>query len=178
MTLEAQARQSIDQRLAQAGWPVQDHKALNLGAGLGVVVRQFPTATGPADYVLFVERQPVGVIEAKRNETILTFVEDQTERFAWSALKWQVNSQPLPFLYESTGRVTRFTDGRDPAPRLPQDPNDEPASLLLECIRAERAARIVSTRSRQSSVEHGAKSSQKSRRGRMAGRPRIAEEPA
>jgi len=117
VTPEAQARQSIDQRLAQAGWIVQDHKALNLGAGVGVAVREYHTATGPADYVLFVERQPVGVIEAKKEETILTFQEDQTLRYSLSALKWQVNAQPLPFLYESTGKVTRFTDGRDPAPR-------------------------------------------------------------
>lgn len=117
MPSEAQARQSIDQRLVQAGWLVQDRKALNLGAGVGVAVREYPTATGPADYVLFVERQSVGVIEAKKDETILTFEEDQTLRYSLSALKWQINAQPLPFLYESTGKVTRFTDGRDPAPR-------------------------------------------------------------
>ena len=117
MTPETQARLSIDQRLAQAGWLVQDHKALNLGAGLGVAVREYPTATGPADYVLFVDRQPLGVIEAKKDETILTFFEQQTARYAASSLKWRLDTQPLPFLYESTGQVTRFTDGRDPAPR-------------------------------------------------------------
>ena len=117
LTPEAQARLFIDQRLAQAGWLVQDHKALNLGAALGVAVREYPTATGPADYVLFVDRHPVGVIEAKKEETILTFVEEQTQRYAASSLKWRLDAQPLPFLYESTGQVTRFTDGRDPAPR-------------------------------------------------------------
>jgi type I restriction enzyme R subunit len=117
MTPETKARQHIDQKLALAGWQVQDFKQINLGAALGVAVREYPTDTGPADYVLFVNRKAVGVIEAKPDATILTFVEGQTERYANSALKWRVDTTPLPFLFESTGLVTKFTDGRDPAPR-------------------------------------------------------------
>jgi len=117
MTPETKARQQIDEKLAAAGWLVQDMKQINLGAGQGVAVREYPTDSGPADYVLFVDRQAVGVIEAKPDNTILTFVEEQTARYAGSALKWQLQSTALPFLFESTGQVTRFTDGRDPAPR-------------------------------------------------------------
>lgn len=117
MTPEAKARLQIDQKLEQAGWIVQDLKQINLGAGLGVAVREYPTDTGPADYVLFVNREPVGVIEAKPDNTILTFFEEQTERYSRSRLKWHVQAEPLPFLYESTGQVIHFTDGRDPAPR-------------------------------------------------------------
>ena len=62
MTPEALARESIDRKLAQAGWVVQDMKALNLGAATGVAVREHPTDTGPADYVPFVHRQPAGVL--------------------------------------------------------------------------------------------------------------------
>ncbi len=40
MTPEALARESIDRKLAQSGWQVQDRKALNLGAALGVAVRE------------------------------------------------------------------------------------------------------------------------------------------
>jgi type I restriction enzyme, R subunit len=119
MTPEQKARQVIDQKLAQAGWAVQDVKHLNLGAALGVAVREYPTDTGPADYVLFVDRQPIGVIEAKRDEAAetITEVEDQTERYAHSTLKWRKGNTPLCFLYESTGQIIRFTDGRDPYPR-------------------------------------------------------------
>lgn len=117
MPPEAKARQKIDQKLEQAGWVVQDLKKINLGAGLGVVVREYPTDTGPADYLLFVDRQPVGVIEAKPDNTILTFVEDQTERYARSTLKWRITSTPLRFLFESTGQVIHFTDGADPSAR-------------------------------------------------------------
>lgn len=68
MTPEAKARQTIDQKLVAAGWVVQDMKELNLGAASGVAVREYPTDTGPADYLLFVDRNPIGVIEAKRDE--------------------------------------------------------------------------------------------------------------
>jgi hypothetical protein len=60
MTPEAQARQVIDQKLEQAGWIIQDMKQLKLGAGPGVAVREYPTDSGPADYVLFVGRNAVG----------------------------------------------------------------------------------------------------------------------
>ena len=119
MTPEALARESIDRKLAQAGWVVQDMKALNLGAATGVAVREHPTDTGPADYVLFIHRQPVGVIEAKKDSAgeNLTATEAQTERYASANLKWRKDSTPLRFLFEATGQIIRFTDGADPAPR-------------------------------------------------------------
>ncbi|MBP9118245.1 MAG: DEAD/DEAH box helicase family protein, partial [Methyloversatilis sp.] len=117
MTPEGKARQQIDARLEQAGWVVQDLRQFDLGASRGIAIREYPTDTGPADYVLFIDREAVGVIEAKSDATILTFVEDQTARYAGSTLKWRVRAAPLPFLFESTGQITRFTDGRDPSPR-------------------------------------------------------------
>ncbi len=59
---EEQAREIIDQRLHAAGWVVQDLARLNPSAARGVAVREFPTDSGPADYVLLVDRVPVGVI--------------------------------------------------------------------------------------------------------------------
>ncbi len=56
MTPETKAREKIDDKLTQAGWVVQSMKALNLGAATGVAVREFPTDSGPADYLLFVNR--------------------------------------------------------------------------------------------------------------------------
>jgi type I site-specific restriction endonuclease len=119
MTPEIKARQQIDQKLEQAGWIVQDMKQLNLGAAQGFAVREYPTDTGPADYVLFVNRQAVGVIEAKRDEAAenITTVDNQTARYAHAKLKWRKDDTPLPFLFESTGQIIRFTDERDPAPR-------------------------------------------------------------
>ncbi|MHB1332031.1 MAG: type I restriction endonuclease subunit R [Sulfuriferula sp.] len=116
---EQKARDTIDALLRQAGWTVQDNKKIDLNAGQGQAVREYQTDVGPADYVLFVDKKAVGVIEAKREEEgqRLTSHESQTEGYATAKLKWVNNKAPLPFLYESTGIITRFTDGRDPKPR-------------------------------------------------------------
>ncbi|MFB6261865.1 MAG: hypothetical protein ABEK42_14655, partial [Thiohalorhabdaceae bacterium] len=58
----------MDDQLRQAGWVVQDRQALDPNAGLGVAVREYPTDTGPMDYLLLVDGQAAGVIEAKREE--------------------------------------------------------------------------------------------------------------
>jgi type I restriction enzyme R subunit len=119
MTPEQKAREEIDRKLVDAGWVIQDMKQLNLGAGVGVAVREYPTDTGPADYVLFVNRNAVGVIEAKKNEAgqNITAAEGQTERYANANLKWRKDSTPLRFLFEATGQIIRFTDNADPTPR-------------------------------------------------------------
>ncbi len=119
MTPESQARQLIDAKLQTAGWIVQDMKQLNLGAGIGVAVREYPTDSGPADYLLFANREPVGVIEAKRDNAgaNLRVAESQSERYANATLKWRKDNIPLRFLYEATGQIIHFTDAADPATR-------------------------------------------------------------
>ena len=118
MTPEESARQHIDRLLRAAGWDVQDHRRLNLGAARGVAVRETPTGVGPADYVLFVDRQAVGVVEAKPVGTTLSGVARQTARYAHNLpAAVPAAARPLPFTYESTGSETWFRDGRDPDPR-------------------------------------------------------------
>ena len=116
---EQKARDNIDALLRQAGWVVQSAKKIDLNVGLGQAVREYQTDAGPADYVLFVDKKAIGVIEAKREEEgqRLTAHETQTEDYAAATFKWINNKKPLPFLYQSTGIITRFTDGRDPKPR-------------------------------------------------------------
>jgi type I restriction enzyme, R subunit len=60
------ARDHIDRQLLACGWIVQDIKKINLHAGIGVAIREYQTDVGPADYVLFVDGKPCGVIEAKK----------------------------------------------------------------------------------------------------------------
>lgn len=112
------ARDKIDEMLRQAGWVVQSKSRVDLSANKGVAVREYQTDVGPADYVLFVDRKPVGIIEAKREDEghRLTVVEEQSSNYANAKLKY-LNNDPLPFVYESTGTITRFTDYRDPKPR-------------------------------------------------------------
>lgn len=113
------ARDIIDKQLIACGWAIQDKDKINLNASAGVVVRYYLTQDGKeTDYVMFVDKKPVGVIEAKREEEghRLTMHEAQSEEYATSKLKY-LNNDPLPFVYESTGDLTRFTDFRDPKPR-------------------------------------------------------------
>jgi type I restriction enzyme R subunit len=119
MTPEAKARQLIDQKLERAGWLIQDLRQLDLSAGTGVAVREYPTDSGPADYLMFINRIACGVIEAKKDSIgeNLTVTEVQTERYATANLKWRKDDTPLRFLFEATGQIIRFTDNADPTPR-------------------------------------------------------------
>ncbi len=119
-TPEARARIEIDKQLEESDWVVQDRAAMNLYAGQGVAVRYFQMATGhgEADYLLFVDQQPVGALEAKPVGHTLSGVEIQTKKYS-EGLPERLDAPvtPLPFLYESTGAETQFTNLLDPVPR-------------------------------------------------------------
>ena len=117
-TPEERARQNIDRMLQAAGWAVQDYKQMNLGVAKGVAVREFPLKSGYADYLLFVERRAIGVLEAKAEGTTLSGITHQSKSYsAGLPDKMKPWHNPLPYLYESTGIETIFTDFRDPDPR-------------------------------------------------------------
>lgn len=124
MTPEQHARVGIDAWLAAAGWHVCHLADVNLNAGTGptrgVAIREFPLLPGHgfADYLLYVNGKACGVIEAKKQGATLSGVEVQSARYAQglppSLPAWV---RPLPFVFESTGVETRFTNGLDPSPR-------------------------------------------------------------
>lgn len=113
------ARDRIDERLRAVGWAVQPAGAIDHAAGSGIAVREYQTTVGPADYALFADRMPLGIIEAKPDAwgEKITTVEKQSAGYATAELKWVKNPEPLPFIYEATGAITRFTDCRDPKAR-------------------------------------------------------------
>ena len=80
---EAAARRDIDQQLDECGWIIQNSNAVNLNAGVGVAVREFTMDKehGRAEYVLYVNNQAIGAIEAKPAGTTLTGVEPQTHKY-------------------------------------------------------------------------------------------------
>ncbi|MFJ1706799.1 DEAD/DEAH box helicase family protein [Kitasatospora sp. NPDC088346] len=123
---EVQVRAQLDQMLLEAGWSVQDHgPRLNLFVkgderGSGVAVREVTTAGGRADYVLYVDRKLVGVIEAKREGADLSAAEEQADRYAHSLSSGQRLAAwrpELPFRYASDGGETRFRNSLDPDSR-------------------------------------------------------------
>jgi type I restriction enzyme, R subunit len=120
MTPEAKARIEIDKLLGQAGWHVCGMGDFDIHAAQGVAIREFPlnTGFGFADYLLYVNGKACGVIEAKKVGATLSGVETQSGRYAQglpaSLPAWH---RPLPFLFESTGVESHFTNGLDPQPR-------------------------------------------------------------
>jgi hypothetical protein len=159
-TPEDHAREHIDHALEQAGWRVQDYKSANLDAGRVVVLRNFPLVSGHgfADYLLYVDDKAAGIIEAKKEGVTLIGVEVQAEKYS-KGLPTDLPAyiRPLPFLYQSTGVETRFTNGLDPQPRsrpvfsfhrpetlaalIPQ-PNEAPEDLHGASLAAETASTL------------------------------------
>ncbi|MEW6088556.1 MAG: type I restriction-modification enzyme R subunit C-terminal domain-containing protein [bacterium] len=110
----------VNPMLEEAGWAVQNFKTADVCASKGVAVEYFPMGmgVGEADYVLFVDGRAAGVIEAKKEGEPLIGKEPQSNRYAKGFPKdFNYVDLPLPFVYESSGSETRFTNLWDPKPR-------------------------------------------------------------
>jgi len=119
-TPEDKAREKIDLALVGAGWIVQDYKSANVHAGRGIALRNFPLVSGYgfADYLLYIDGKAAGVVEAKKEGFPLVGVEVQAAKYSQGLpTDLPAHARPLPFLYQSTGIETRFTNGLDPEPR-------------------------------------------------------------
>jgi type I restriction enzyme R subunit len=141
LAAEQRARMLIDGQLLSAGWSVQDKRDLNLFAAQGVAVREvvMKAGHGRADYLLYVAKRVVGVIEAKPAGTPLSGVEWQSAMYAKGLpldvrLKALTVEGRLPFVFEASGSETHFTNGYDPEPR---------ARRLFNIPRPETLARIL-----------------------------------
>ena len=124
LAAEQRARVRIDAQLTAAGWCVQDTRDLNLFAGQGVAVREVVMAPGHGrvDYLLYVDKQVVGVVEAKPEGTSLSGVEWQSAMYATGLPESHrkravVHQGRLPFVFEASGSETHLTNGYDPSPR-------------------------------------------------------------
>ncbi|HEY1350886.1 MAG TPA: DEAD/DEAH box helicase family protein, partial [Ktedonobacteraceae bacterium] len=117
MKPEEIARQQIDEMLQSAGWVVQDRDKIDLGAGSGIAIREFALGSGRADYLLLVDREAVGIVEAKPARYTLQGVKEQSGKYLTALDKFMPARQLLPFHYEATGVKTYFTSHLDPTPR-------------------------------------------------------------
>ncbi len=148
MGSEQEARKSIDRLLAAAGWAVQDFKAADIHAARGVAIREFVLDAGQgfADYLLYIDGKAAGVIEAKKQGATLTGVEIQSARYAQglptTLPAWR---RPLPFVYESTGAETHFTNGLDPEPRARNVFAFHQPGMLAEWLKELPQATVLTT---------------------------------
>jgi type I restriction enzyme R subunit len=114
---EAATRAMVDQQLRDAGWEA-DTLTLRHSAGIrpakgrNIAIAEWPTASGPADYALFVGTTLVGVVEAKRKRKNVSAAIDQAERysvgiaansdFAFAGGPWA--DHKVPFVFAANGR--------------------------------------------------------------------------
>ncbi len=115
---ERETRRLIDAQLRAAGWTV-DTETLRFDNGTrpqkgkNVAIAEWPTANGPADYVLFIDLTAVGVVEAKRkNKNVQAYLK-QSARYSAG---YQVKADEalpegapwgefhVPFLFSANGR--------------------------------------------------------------------------
>ncbi|WP_207555733.1 DEAD/DEAH box helicase family protein [Intrasporangium flavum] len=142
LAAEQRARVIIDRQLTDAGWSVQDKKNLNLFAAQGIACREvvMKAGHGRADYVLYVDKKAVGVIEAKSEGTALSGVEWQSGMYAEGLpadvrLRAVTTERRLPFVFEASGTETHFTNGYDPDARARRLFNFPKPSTLAKILR-------------------------------------------
>jgi type I restriction enzyme R subunit len=109
------APRCIDKKLDAVGWLVRGYEELDLPAGAGIAVSEFPMAPtlGVTDYLLYLDRKAIGAIEVKESVP-LSVVESESAKYP-SGLP--ARHRPSPFLSESDGSATHSTNGLDPIPR-------------------------------------------------------------
>jgi len=110
----------INPALEAAGWVIQPFKSADVFASKGVAVEYFQMGrgVGEADYVLFINGEAVGILEAKKEGETLVGKEPQSSRYAKGFPEdFRCVELPLPFIYESSGSEIRFTNLWDPKPR-------------------------------------------------------------
>ncbi len=139
---EERARVLIDEQLIQAGWVIQDRQAIDLVNHVGVAVREviMEKWAGRADYVLYVNRKMVGVIEAKPQGTTLMAVQWQSHKYSKGLTESQTQNAvlvggELPFVFEASGSETNFTNVYDPEPRARHIFNFQKPETLARIIR-------------------------------------------
>lgn len=114
---EADTRKIIDAQLREAGWTV-DTETLSFSKGArpekgkNLAIAEWPTSSGPADYVLFVGLMPVATVEAKRKNIDVSAALQQAKRYSrdFKPGDWQMpvggpwREFQIPFVFSSNGR--------------------------------------------------------------------------
>jgi type I restriction enzyme R subunit len=117
---EAATRELIDAQLRQAGWEA-DSRSLRYGSGArpqknrNLAIAEWPTSSGPADYVLFTGLTPMAAVEAKRANKDVAGVLPQAQRYcrdfqpsselAEPSQRWGPDGDyRIPFAFSSNGR--------------------------------------------------------------------------
>lgn len=136
-------RRLIDVALRHAGWdPIIPYDEQTPRAV--VVMTEYPTAEGPADYVLFHNGEPLAVVEAKRRGTSSQNVLGQALRYASGLADSPFNfhGYGVPFAYSSDGDTIWFQDLRDARSRSRQVRKFHTPNALREMLQRDTVPSI------------------------------------
>ena len=114
---EADTREIIDRQLKAAGWTVDTKniryaKGARPQKGKNIAIAEWPTSSGPADYVLFIGLMPIAVVEAKKQTVDVAGAIGQTKRYSRDYVVKGEEVSPggpwgeykIPFLFSTNGR--------------------------------------------------------------------------
>jgi type I restriction enzyme R subunit len=117
---EADTRKLIDEQLTAAGWMADSAtqtyaKGARPRKGQALAIAEWPTQSGPADYVLFAGLTPLAAVEAKRKNIDVSGALQQAKRYSRdfgapaslempAASGQGAESFKLPFAFSSNGR--------------------------------------------------------------------------
>ncbi len=117
---ESDTRKLIDEQLNAVGWQADSvSQTYSKGArpqkGQNMAIAEWPTETGPADYVLFMGLTPVAVVEAKRKNIDVSASLQQAKRYSrgftpsseseLAPTAWAQNGAfRIPFVFSTNGR--------------------------------------------------------------------------
>lgn len=136
-------RKRVEKALREAGWTtiVDFAKGAKYDTA---AVREFETAEGPADYVLFQNGNAIAAIEAKKVTVGPQNVLSQALRYArgFRGGKFTFGEFHLPFAYSTNGEIFWFQDLRDPSSRSRQTAKFHTPAALTEILSTNRAQSI------------------------------------
>ena len=104
---ERQARKNlIDPALSAAGWQVVPYERWKEGDRTPAdAVEEYPTDSGPGDYLLFLDGTPVADVEAKKPSVDPQEVIGQAKRYSRTLAEspFQFGEHRIPFVYATNG---------------------------------------------------------------------------
>ena len=123
----------IDGKLRALGWSLVPHTDAFQPAAHPQAVTEYPTASGPADYALFVGGRMLGIVEAKKLSLGPQNVLTQAQRYSAGVTDspFHFGEFRVPFLFSTNGEVIWFHDVRHPLERS-RKVADYPTPAALE----------------------------------------------
>ena len=129
-------KEVIDKKLRQVGLDIIPCKPGMKIPLTPVAITEYPTESGPADYVLFTHQTPIAVVEAKRASREPYDSLTQAQRYSkdFPSSPFNFEGYRVPFIYSTNGDEVWFQDLRKPENRSRKVFHFHTPDALLELL--------------------------------------------